>query len=86
MPLNLYLMAKISPSKVSLYEHLRYSMARVCYRKRLKDKTKDWSGFFEEFFGVGLDEYVKYAQEANLKDKYDELDVNTTMDKGAPIL
>ena len=61
-------------------------MARVCYRKRLKDKTKDWSGFFEEFFGVGLDEYVKYAQEANLKDKYDELDVNTTMNKGAPIL
>ena len=79
-------MAKISPSDDSLYEHLRYSMARVCYRKRLKDKTKDWSGFFEEFFGVGLDEYVKYAQEANLKDKYDELDVNTTMNKGAPIL
>ena len=79
-------MAKISPSKDDLYEHLRYSMARVCYRKRLKDKTKDWSGFFEEFFGVGLDEYVKYAQGANLKDKYDELDVNTTMDKGAPLL
>ena len=79
-------MAKISPSKDDLYEHLRYSMARVCYRKRLKDKTKDWSGFFEEFFGVGLDEYVKYAQGANLKDKYDELDVNTTMDKDAPIL
>jgi len=79
-------MAKIFPSDQDLYEHMRYSMARVCYRKRLKDKTKDWSGFFEEFFGVGLDEYVKYAQEANLKDKYDELDVNTTMDKGAPIL
>ena len=79
-------MAKIFPSKDHLYEHLRYSMARVCYRKRLKDKTKDWSGFFEEFFGVGLDEYVKYAQEANLKDKYDELDVNTTMNYGAPIL
>ena len=79
-------MAKISPSDQDLYEHMRYSMARVCYRKRLKDKTKDWSGFFEEFFGVGLDEYVKYAQGANLKDKYDELDVNTTMDKGAPIL
>lgn len=86
MPLNLYLclMAKISPSKVSLYEHLRYSMARVCYRKRLKDKTKDWSGFFEEFFGVGLDEYVKYAQEANLKDQFEELEVKIT--KGAPIL
>lgn len=79
-------MAKIFPSDQDLYEHMRYSMARVCYRKRLKDKTKDWSGFFEEFFGVGLDEYVKYAQGANLKDKYDELDVNTTMDKGAPIL
>jgi len=79
-------MAKIFPSKDHLYEHLRYSMARVCYRKRLKDKTKDWSGFFEEFFGVGLDEYVKYAQEANLKDKYHELDVTTTMNKGAPTL
>ena len=79
-------MVKIYPSKDHLYEHMRYSMARVCYRKRLKDKAKDWSGFFEEFFGVGLDEYVKYAQEANLKDKYHELDVNTTMDKGAPIL
>ena len=80
----LYLMAKISPSDDKLYEHLRYSMARVCYRKRLKDKTKDWSGFFEEFFGVGLDEYVKYAQEANLKDKFDELEV--TINKDAPIL
>ena len=79
-------MAKIFPSKDHLYEHLRYSMARVCYRKRLKDKTKDWSGFFEEFFGVGLDEYVKYAQEANLKDKYHELDVTTTMNRGAPTL
>ena len=80
----LYLMAKISPSKDELYEHLRYSMARVCYRKRLKDKSKDWAGFFEEFFGVGLDEYVKYAQEANLKDKFDELEV--TINKDAPIL
>ena len=79
-------MAKISPSKDDLYEHLRYSMARVCYRKRLKDKAKAWSGFFEEFFGVGLDEYVKYAQGANLKDKYDELDVTPTMNKGTPIL
>ena len=80
-------MAKISPSNSKLYEQMRYSMARVCYRKRLKDKAKDWSGFFEEFFGVGLDEYVKYAQGANLKDKYrfDELEVALT-DKEAPIL
>jgi len=78
-------MAKISPSNSSLYEQMRYSMARVCYRKRLKDKAKDWSGFFEEFFGVGLDEYVKYAQEANLKDRFDELEVTIT-DKEAPIL
>ena len=79
-------MAKISPSNSELYEQVRYSMARVCYRKRLKDKTKDWSGFFEEFFGVGLDEYVKYAQEANLKDKFDELEVAPSTDKDAPIL
>mgnify|MGYP003149777930 CR=1 FL=1 len=65
-------------AKSSLEEHMRYSFARYCYRQGKKDSSKNWSKIFKSFWGVSLDDYIKYAIKRNLKEQYSELDCKYT--------
>jgi hypothetical protein len=50
-----------------------YKLARVIYKTRLEgieESTQSWEETFLEHSGVTVDEYIKYAQDNNLKEKY----------------
>ena len=50
-----------------------YKLARVIYKTRLEgseESIQSWEETFLEHSGVTVDEYIKYAQDNNLKEKY----------------
>jgi len=65
-------------AKSRLEEHVRYSFARHCYRQGRKDSSRNWKNIFKSFWGVSLDDYIKYAVKHNLKGQYSELDCQYT--------
>ena len=65
-----------SPSKEEQEEtrkKIMYFFAREIWNKRLENipnKNQSWSDRFEEMFHQKLIDYVDYAKENNLKEKY----------------
>ena len=62
-------------SKGELVDSIMYRLARVIYKTRLEgieESTQSWEETFLEHSGVTVDEYIKYAQDNNLKEKYTE--------------
>ena len=60
-------------SKGELFDAIMYKLARVIYKTRLEgteESTQSWEETFLEHSGVTVDEYIKYAQDNNLKEKY----------------
>jgi hypothetical protein len=60
-------------SKGELFDEIMYKLARVIYKTRLEgieESTESWEQTFLEHSGVTVDEYIEYAQENNLKEKY----------------
>ena len=60
-------------SKGELFDEIMYKLARVIYKTRLEgieESTESWEQTFLEHSGVTVDEYIKYAQDNNLKEKY----------------
>ena len=60
-------------SKGELFDAIMYKLARVIYKTRLEgieESTESWEETFLEHSGVTVDEYIKYAQDNNLKEKY----------------
>ena len=60
-------------SKGELFDEIMYKLARVIYKTRLEgteESTQSWEETFLEHSGVTVDEYIKYAQDNNLKEKY----------------
>ena len=60
-------------SKGELFDEIMYKLARIIYKTRIEgpeESTKSWEKTFLEHSGVTVDEYIKYAQENNLKEKY----------------
>jgi|TARA_R100001530_G_scaffold11033_1_gene10771 hypothetical protein len=60
-------------SKGELFDEVMYKLAREIYKTRLEgseESTKSWEETFLKHSGVTIDEYIKYAQENNLKEKY----------------
>ena len=60
-------------SKGELFDSIMYRLARVIYKTRLEgieESTQSWDETFLEHSGVTVDEYIKYAQDNNLKEKY----------------
>ena len=60
-------------SKGELFDAIMYRLARVKYKTRLEgieESTQSWEETFLEHSGVTVDEYIKYAQDNNLKERY----------------
>jgi len=60
-------------SKGKLFDEIIYKLARVVYQSRKKgseESTQSWEETFLEHSGVTVDEYIKYAQDNNLKERY----------------
>ena len=60
-------------SKGELFDEIMYKLARVIYKTRLEgieESTQSWEETFLEHSGVTIDEFIKYAQDNNLKEKY----------------
>jgi hypothetical protein len=60
-------------SKGELFDEIMYKLARVIYKTRLEgseESIQSWEETFLKHSGVTVDEYIKYAQENNLKEKY----------------
>ena len=60
-------------SKGELFDSIMYRLARVIYKTRLEgteESTQSWEETFLEHSGVTVDEYIKYAQDNNLKERY----------------
>ena len=60
-------------SKGELFDEIMYKLARVIYKTRLEgieESTESWEQTFLEHSGVTVDEYIEYAQDNNLKEKY----------------
>jgi hypothetical protein len=60
-------------SKGELFDEITYKLARVIYKTRLEgseESIQSWEETFLKHSGVTVDEYIKYAQENNLKEKY----------------
>ena len=60
-------------SKGELFDEIMYKLARVIYKTRLEgieESTESWEQTLLEHSGVTVDEYIEYAQENNLKEKY----------------
>ena len=60
-------------SKGELFDEIMYKLARVIYKTRLEgseESIQSWEETFLEHSGVTVDEYIKYAQDNNLKEKY----------------
>ena len=60
-------------SKGELFDSIMYRLARVIYKTRLEgieESTQSWEEPFLEHSGVTIDEFIKYAQDNNLKEKY----------------
>ena len=60
-------------SKGELFDEIMYKLAREIYKTKLEgseESIQSWEETFLKHSGVTLDEYIKYAQENNLKEKY----------------
>ena len=60
-------------SKGELFDSIMYRLARVIYKTRLEgieESTQSWEETFLEHSGVTIDEFIKYAQDNNFKEKY----------------
>ena len=60
-------------SKGKLFDEIIYKLARVIYKSRQEgseESTQSWEETFLEHSGVTIDEFIKYAQDNNLKEKY----------------
>ena len=60
-------------SKGELFDSIMYRLARVIYKTRregIEESTQSWEETFLEHSGVTIDEFIKYAQDNNLKEKY----------------
>ena len=60
-------------SKGELFDAIMYKLARVIYKTRqegIEESTQSWEETFLKHSGVTVDEYIKYAQDNNLKEKY----------------
>ena len=60
-------------SKGELFDEIMYKLARVIYKTRLEgseESIQSWEETFLKHSGITVDEYIKYAQENNLKEKY----------------
>lgn len=60
-------------SKGKLFDEIIYKLARVIYKSRQEgseESTQSWEETFIKHSGITIDEYIKYAQDNNLKEKY----------------
>jgi len=60
-------------SKGKLFDEIIYKLARVIYKSRQEgseESTQSWEETFLKHSGITIDEYIKYAQDNNLKEKY----------------
>jgi hypothetical protein len=60
-------------SKGKLFDEIIYKLARVIYKSRQEgseESTQSWEEAFLKHSGITIDEYIKYAQDNNLKEKY----------------
>ena len=60
-------------SKGELFDEIMYKLARVIYKTRLEgseESIQSWEETFLKHSGITVDEYIKYAQDNNLKEKY----------------
>ena len=60
-------------SKGKLFDEIIYKLARVIYKSRQKgseESIQSWEETFLKHSGITIDEYIKYAQDNNLKEKY----------------
>ena len=61
-------------SNGKLFDEVIYKLAREIYKSRTngtsKESLESWEETFLKHAGIPLDEYIKYAQENNLKERY----------------
>jgi hypothetical protein len=60
-------------SKGKLFDEIIYKLARVIYKSRQEgseESNQSWEEIFLKHSGITIDEYIKYAQDNNLKEKY----------------
>ena len=60
-------------SKGKLFDEIIYKLARVIYKSRQEgseESTQSWEETFLKHSGITIDEYIKYAQDNKLKEKY----------------
>jgi hypothetical protein len=61
-------------SNGELFDEVIYKLARGIYKKKIEGASKEnlesWEETFLKHAGISLDEYIKYAQENNLKERY----------------
>jgi len=60
-------------SKGKLFDEIIYKLARIIYKSRQEgseESTQSWEETFLKHSGITIDEYIKYAQDNNLKEKY----------------
>lgn len=60
-------------SKGKLFDEIIYKLARIIYKSRQEgseESAQSWEETFLKHSGITIDEYIKYAQDNNLKEKY----------------